>query len=92
MTRIGLLLLDTLANVFLKATLIVKLCMCKHDISCALEKIVMTDLRESIWNLVLQPLKHHTSTTSMTIATKTRRVVNYHDGFPSINLYDPLIM
>ena len=36
--------LDTQANVFVKATLIVKFRMCEYDIPCALEKIVMADL------------------------------------------------
>ena len=42
--RIKLLSLETQANVFFKATLIVKFRMCEYDIPCALEKIVMGDL------------------------------------------------
>ena len=53
----GLLSLETLANVFVKATLIVKLHMCKHDTSCALEKTEIVDLSKSVWSLALQPLK-----------------------------------
>ena len=41
---IMLLSLDTQANVFIKATLIVKFHMCKYDIPYALEKRVMADL------------------------------------------------
>ena len=44
MTRIKLVSLDTQANVFVKATLIVKFRMCEYDIPRALEKIVMADL------------------------------------------------
>ena len=43
-TRIRLLSLDALANVFVKATVIVKFRMCEYDIPCALEKIVIADL------------------------------------------------
>ena len=43
-TRIRLLLLDALANVFVKATVIVKFRMCDYDIPFALEKIVIADL------------------------------------------------
>ena len=43
-TRIRLLLLDALANVFVKATVIVKFQMCEYDIPCALEKILIADL------------------------------------------------
>ena len=43
-TRIRLLSLDALANVFVKATVIVKFQMCEYDIPCALEKIVIADL------------------------------------------------
>ena len=43
-TRIRLLSLDALANVFVKATVIVKFRMCEFDIPCALEKIVIADL------------------------------------------------
>ena len=46
--RIKLMSLDTQANVFVKATLIVKFCMCEYDIPCALEKIVMADLSSLI--------------------------------------------
>ena len=42
--RIKLLLLDTQANVFVKATLIVKFRMCEYDIPCALKKIAIADL------------------------------------------------
>ena len=42
--RIKLLSLDTQANVFVKATLIVKFRLCEYDIPCTLEKIVMADL------------------------------------------------
>ena len=42
--RIKLISLETQANVFFKATLIVKFRMCEYDIPCALEKIVMGDL------------------------------------------------
>ena len=44
MTRIKVLSMDTQANVFVKATLIVKFRMCEYDILCALEKMVMADL------------------------------------------------
>ena len=43
-TRIKVLSMDTKANVFVKATLIVKFRMYKYDIPCTLEKIIMTDL------------------------------------------------
>ena len=43
-TRIRLLSLDALANVFVKATVTVKLRMCEYDLPCALEKIVIADL------------------------------------------------
>ena len=43
-TRIRLLSLDALADVFVKATVIVKFQMCEHVIPCALEKIVIADL------------------------------------------------
>ena len=43
-TRIRLLSLDALPNVFVKATVIVKFRMCEYDIPCALEKIVIADL------------------------------------------------
>ena len=43
-TRIRLLSLDALANVFVKATVFVKLQMCEYDIPRALEKIVIADL------------------------------------------------
>ena len=43
-TRIRLMSLDALANVFVKATVIVKFWMCEYDIPCALEKIVIADL------------------------------------------------
>ena len=43
-TRIRPLSLDTQANIFVKATLIVKFRMCEYDIPCALEKISMADL------------------------------------------------
>ena len=42
--RIKLPSLNTQANVFVKATLIVKFGMCECDIPCALEKIVIADL------------------------------------------------
>ena len=44
MTRIKVLSMDTQANVFVKATLILKFRMCDYDIPCALQKIVMADL------------------------------------------------
>ena len=43
-TRIKVLSMDTKANVFVKATLIVKFRMYKYDIPCTLEKIIMADL------------------------------------------------
>ena len=43
-TRIRLLSLDALANVFVKATVITKFRMCEYDIPRALEKIVIADL------------------------------------------------
>ena len=43
-TRIRLLSLDALANVFVTATVIVKFRMCEYYMPCALEKIVITDL------------------------------------------------
>ena len=43
-TRIRLLSLDALTNVFVKATVIVKFRICEYDIPCALEKIVIADL------------------------------------------------
>ena len=54
---IGMRSLDTMANAFLEAIFIVKFRMCEHDIPFALEKGVMVDLSESMWNPVLQPLK-----------------------------------
>ena len=44
MTRIRLQSLDALANVFVKATVVVKFRMCEYDIPCALDKIVIVDL------------------------------------------------
>ena len=43
-TRIRLLSLDALANVFVKATVTVKFRMCEYDIPCALEKIIIVGL------------------------------------------------
>ena len=51
--RIKLLSLDTQANVFIKATLIVKFRMCEYDMPCALEKIAMADLS----TLIMWPSK-----------------------------------
>ena len=56
-TGIGLLLLATLANIFVKAVFIVKVRPCEYDMPCALERIVMANSSESIWNLAFQPLK-----------------------------------
>ena len=54
-TRIRLFSLDTLADVLVKAILIVKLSLCEHDSHVLNKKIVMVDL--STGNLALQPLK-----------------------------------
>ena len=43
-TKIRLLSLDALANIFVKATVIIKFRMCEYYIPCALEKIVIADL------------------------------------------------
>ena len=46
MTRIGLILLDTLTNVFLKVLFIVKFRMCEHIATCFKREIVMAELSE----------------------------------------------
>ena len=62
--RSGLLSLDTLANVFVKAIFIVKFRMCEQDVSCALENKVMGELREhvefgSLPNKNISPLQQY---------------------------------
>ena len=47
-TRVKLLSLDALTNVFVKAAVIVKFRMCKYDITCASEKTVIADLSDLV--------------------------------------------
>ena len=53
-TRIGLISLDTMANVFVSVPFIAKFRVGEHNMSYALE---INNLSENMWNLALQPLK-----------------------------------
>ena len=66
--RSGLLSLDTLANVFVKAICIVNFRMFEQDMPCALEKIIMGELREHVE--FGSSTNENISTTTMPLVTK----------------------
>ena len=77
-TRIRLLSLDALANVFVKATVIVKFQMCEYDIPCALEKILIVNLSA----LVTWSFKIISSTSTVSQATRIATMVTYLGSCP----------
>ena len=92
-TSIRLLSLDTLVNGFLKATLIVKFCMCECDIPCALEKIVIAALITRSSKITWQTktiLSFFTIfiTTTVYMAIRLSTIVAFLEGLLSIKLCD----
>lgn len=92
-TSIRLLSLDTLVNGFLKATLIVKFCMCECDIPCALEKIVIAALITRSSKITWQTktiLSFFTIfiTTTVYMAIRLSTIVAFLEGLMSIKLCD----
>ena len=90
-TRIGIISLEAMANVFVYVLFFVKFRVCENSPSYASETIVMADLCQSMWNLALTPIKTSISTIITPMATKLGRVVTYHEGIPPITSHYPLI-
>ena len=89
--RIRLLSLDTQANVFVKATLIVKFCMCEYDIPYALEKMIMAGLSVLItWS---SKITWQTKTIISPLPQCLKPwMITHIGGLLSIEWHDPLIM
>ena len=90
--RIGVLLLDTKANIFVETIFIVKFRRCEHDVSCALKKITMLEISKHMDSCSSTAKNIFSLVTTRPMIIKLGKVVTCHERLSPKNSHDSYIM